>query len=162
MTEYVLVYAQNANAPEALALLVEKDKPEWQKGRLNLPGGKVEPGESPEQAAARELYEEAGYVPVGQVKLLGKLVDGPATIYCCKAVVAVFHDPRPRDEETQKVHWLYWQDVIQDRRLIPNLRVIIPLLRADITDWTIRDEYRSSEQNVHGISIDLPTYKDVT
>jgi ADP-ribose pyrophosphatase YjhB (NUDIX family) len=39
------------------ALLVKRGK-EPSKGIWALPGGKQEPGESPEQTAARELYEE--------------------------------------------------------------------------------------------------------
>ncbi|WP_425953301.1 NUDIX hydrolase [Ralstonia pseudosolanacearum] len=41
-------------------VLVQKARPEWQAGQLNGAGGKVEPGESPEQAMVREFSEEAG------------------------------------------------------------------------------------------------------
>ena len=40
--------------------LIEKLKPNWQKGLLNGIGGKLEPGESPAQAMKREFMEEAG------------------------------------------------------------------------------------------------------
>ena len=40
--------------------LVRKGKPQWQAGKLNAIGGKVEPGESAEQAMRREFAEEAG------------------------------------------------------------------------------------------------------
>ena len=41
-------------------LLIKKNHPEWQKGRLNGLGGKIERGESPLQAMIREFKEEAG------------------------------------------------------------------------------------------------------
>jgi 8-oxo-dGTP diphosphatase len=41
-------------------VLIRKNRPEWQKGRLNGVGGKVEPMESLAHAMAREFNEEAG------------------------------------------------------------------------------------------------------
>lgn len=42
--------------------LIRKVKPEWQKGKLNGIGGKVEEGESFREANAREFQEETGVV----------------------------------------------------------------------------------------------------
>ena len=41
-------------------LLIEKNKPDWQAGRLNGVGGHIEMGESPLTAMRREFKEEAG------------------------------------------------------------------------------------------------------
>ncbi|MGH7717960.1 MAG: NUDIX hydrolase [Gemmatimonadaceae bacterium] len=41
-------------------VLVRKTRPAWQAGRVNALGGKVAPGESPVDAARREVREEAG------------------------------------------------------------------------------------------------------
>jgi 8-oxo-dGTP diphosphatase len=41
-------------------VLIEKQKPDWQKGRLNGVGGKIEPGETPFEAMTREFEEETG------------------------------------------------------------------------------------------------------
>ena len=54
-------------------LIVKKDRPEWQKGRYNLPGGKIEEGEFPEEAAIRELEEEAGLKPIMAPVLMGEI-----------------------------------------------------------------------------------------
>lgn len=40
--------------------MVHKEKPEWQKGKLNAVGGKIEDGEDPYEAMAREFKEETG------------------------------------------------------------------------------------------------------
>ena len=44
---------------------------------LEIPGGLINEGESPEQAAQRELREETGFV-AGPVRLLGRLIPNPA------------------------------------------------------------------------------------
>jgi 8-oxo-dGTP diphosphatase len=41
--------------------LIEKQSPEWQKGKLNGIGGKINPGEDAWQAMCREFNEETGY-----------------------------------------------------------------------------------------------------
>lgn len=41
-------------------LLIEKNRPEFQKGRLNGIGGSIEIGETPVMAIVREMEEEAG------------------------------------------------------------------------------------------------------
>jgi 8-oxo-dGTP diphosphatase len=43
-----------------LVVLIKKQRPEWQRGRLNGVGGKVEPGENPHAAMVREFREETG------------------------------------------------------------------------------------------------------
>lgn len=61
MQEYVLGFALSADAsgPERL-ILVQKAKPDWQKGRLNGVGGKLNIGEDPVDGMVREYAEETG------------------------------------------------------------------------------------------------------
>lgn len=62
-------------------LLIQKNKPAWQRGLLNLPGGKLERKlllfkESPEKCAAREFQEETGLIiPASQWLHIGDIVN---------------------------------------------------------------------------------------
>ena len=58
MTEYVAGFFTSPYGDQVA--LVRKEKPAWQKGRLNAIGGKIESGETPADAMRREFLEEAG------------------------------------------------------------------------------------------------------
>jgi 8-oxo-dGTP diphosphatase len=57
MTKYVVGFLFR----HGKVALIEKKRPEWQKGKLNGIGGHIEPGESPYQAMIRECTEESGF-----------------------------------------------------------------------------------------------------
>ena len=48
------------DASNTKVLLVKKNRPNWQVGKLNGIGGKVEEGETPYEAVVRECEEECG------------------------------------------------------------------------------------------------------
>src|SRR4030042_422321 len=55
--KYVVGFLFDGNGNVAL---IEKNRPAWQKGRLNGVGGQIEKGETPLKAMVREFQEEAG------------------------------------------------------------------------------------------------------
>ncbi len=57
-------------------LLVRQFRKALEKELLEIPAGGIEPGESPEEAVARECQEEIGYLP-GQIKPLGGFYSSP-------------------------------------------------------------------------------------
>lgn len=58
--EWVVGFLLDDNANRVV--LIRKNRPAWQAGRLNGVGGKVEPGETVEDAMLREFREEADVV----------------------------------------------------------------------------------------------------
>jgi len=59
-------------SPEGL-LLIRREKPPYQ-GLWGLPGGKIEPAETPRAAIQREVFEECG-IRLAEVRELGRLVE---------------------------------------------------------------------------------------
>jgi len=57
-TEYVVGFAFREDGERVI--LVRKQRPAWQKGALNGPGGHIENGESMHEAISREFKEEVG------------------------------------------------------------------------------------------------------
>lgn len=70
LADYVSVVATTA---ERQLLLVRQYRPVVERETVELPSGHVDPGETPEQAARRELLEETGFV-AGTMEHLGTLV----------------------------------------------------------------------------------------
>ncbi|RRV10566.1 NUDIX domain-containing protein [Pseudomonas sp. v388] len=73
-------------------LLVRKKAPEW-----SLPGGKVEPGETPQQGAARELQEETRLLLSG-AEFLGKHTTGAEEHHLYRLAISKEAVPMPGHE----------------------------------------------------------------
>jgi ADP-ribose pyrophosphatase YjhB (NUDIX family) len=107
-------------------------------GRWSTPGGVIEPGEGPEEAAIREVYEETGLVVV--IDRLRAAVGGPdyRTMYRNGdrlSYIALIYDarvvggqPTPDRQETIDVGWFYLNEVSQ----LPQERFLALLLRDGV------------------------------
>jgi ADP-ribose pyrophosphatase len=71
LADYVSVIAVD---PRGLVPLVRQYRPALECFTLELPGGLVEKGETPEVAAIREFSEETGLLPKGQIKAFPPVV----------------------------------------------------------------------------------------
>ena len=58
MKLYTVGFIFDANFEQVV--LITKNRPEWQKGKLNGVGGKIEAGETPPACIVREVREEIG------------------------------------------------------------------------------------------------------
>lgn len=161
---YVLVFAHEGREDDFVGtqvLLVLKNRPSWQSGFLNLVGGKIEDGETPEDAAVRELEEETGYKPSSvsssstDIKQLGKIEGKEEEILCFKIDVDRSKPPKPREGETEVARWFPWRWVKSDKRLMPNLRIIIPFMIFDMDDWSLEAE--SMNKKYSTLNLTMPS-----
>lgn len=112
--------------------LVEKQKPDWQKGKLNGIGGKVEEGETPAQAMQREFKEEAGLDIADWTPFC--VLTGNDAAYVDKGTEFEVHFFSAFDDEVYNVKTIetevvsyYSVDYMSPLNLIPNLKWLIPL-----------------------------------
>lgn len=103
--------------------LVRKSKPDWQRGRLNGIGGKIEASESPLAAMVREFEEETGCrTNPEQWRHTVLLRGADFTVYFFAATGPSFVAVGLPDEPIEWHHWMQLPPTA-----IPNLRWLIPL-----------------------------------
>ena len=126
MLEYVVGFLHSED--KSLVVLIKKQRPKWQKGRLNGVGGHIEPGETPLAAMRREFKEEAG-LTIADWKLAVEITAAAWRVhfFTCRGPV--------RDAQTQTDEALRLVSLNSEWPLsiLPNLRWLIPLcLDSDI------------------------------
>ncbi|HEX8911117.1 MAG TPA: NUDIX domain-containing protein [Humisphaera sp.] len=109
----------------ARVLLIRKRRPAWQAGKLNGVGGKVEPGETPADAMAREFREEAGLSVAGWEPVLR--LAGPDWVGHFFRAFGDVDAARSMTDEQLEIH----PAATPPAEVIPNLRWMIPMLLDD-------------------------------
>jgi 8-oxo-dGTP pyrophosphatase MutT (NUDIX family) len=133
MKKYVCCYVEDH---AGRVLLIEKLKPAWQAGRFNLPGGSVEGDETAEEAATRELFEEANLQAI-EAQTIGRISGDGWDVYVVRCVTP--HPSRIHQKTAERVFWLDKPAALREARLIPNLRLVIPLAATGAYGWVVNE-----------------------
>jgi 8-oxo-dGTP pyrophosphatase MutT (NUDIX family) len=130
-----------AFSPKNMAVvLIRKERPAWQKGKLNGVGGHVEANESPAQAMVREYQEETGVqTALTDWELFAVMhgIDWPkdptgkltTAVYCYETRLPEAYRlaKTQTDESIHKVPTSFLHAYAEQEYSIPNLTVLIPL-----------------------------------
>ncbi len=137
-------------------IVLQKHRPTWQRGRINLIGGHVEDGETPQAAAEREFHEETGFFG-HNYKKLGEITGKSFVVHCFKCIIDVCGPApiKPREGETEQPYWTSFYNIKDDPRLMPNLQVMIPLMMNDVSGWSIIDDNDSTKATIHGFVVNV-------
>ena len=128
----VLVSAVALIDPDGRILIAQRPKGKSMEGLWEFPGGKVEPGESPEAALIRELQEELGIDTwescLAPLTFASHRYDDfhlLMPLFACRKWQGT-----PRSVEGQTLKWVYAQD-LRTYPMPPADIPLIPILR----DW---------------------------
>jgi len=124
IAEYVLGFYFVAN--RQAVVLIRKNKPEWQAGKFNGVGGRIEPGETALEAMRREFREEA-CKDVTSWRPFATMEFPDAIVHCFTA-----DGDRTciRSGTDEKLH-LLGLSTLRFILCIPNLRWLIPMAMMD-------------------------------
>ena len=121
MIKYVTGFLFSIDAQEVV--LIQKNRPEWQAGKLNGVGGKIEEGETPLNAMQREFFEETG-VEIQDWEEFA-IIQGPEYIvhFHCAFTDNVWDVKTNTDEEVYVFKLAHLENV----NVIPNTKWLIPM-----------------------------------
>ncbi|MFD5365971.1 (deoxy)nucleoside triphosphate pyrophosphohydrolase [Streptomyces sp. NPDC127103] len=103
--EPVVVVVAGALYDRGRLLAARRSAPVELAGRWELPGGKLEPGESPEAALVRELREELGVEVEPGERIPGEWPLKPGYVLCVWTARLLSGEPRPL-EDHDALRWL--------------------------------------------------------
>lgn len=111
--------------------IAKRHKKQHQGGLWEFPGGKIEPSESPEQALARELYEELGIVIANCEHLLTHAHDYGDKYVVLHTYIVKDFDLEPNGQEGQKARWIAYTQ-LQELAFPDANKVIIEALLSSL------------------------------
>ena len=119
------------NSSMSKVLLVHKEKPEWQLGKLNGIGGKYEEGESGAQCIARETREESTLeIPEDKWLRIGTISQDRGNV----GVYTAIYDGELSNAVKGHYEEVEWFEVnALPQNVIPNLRWLIPMAIEKLT-----------------------------
>lgn len=101
---YVLGFAFSLD--RKLVVLIQKNRPEWQAGKINGIGGKLELNEDPDVAMAREFKEETGvstnpndWLGFGRMTFVKDVLGGVAIVHCFSLFSDCIYDCKTMETE---------------------------------------------------------------
>lgn len=135
------------DAPLEWVALIRKQRPDWQKGKWNGIGGRVQPGEDPLTAMVREFEEEAGLnIPepywTRTVVMDGRMHGWRVHVFTTNSHYA--HDVQTKTDEVVAMFKL--SSLHQFDGIISNLSWLIPLQlevwRSEaVIEWPVTISY---------------------
>lgn len=140
LKQYVLGFAFSENRMHAV--LIKKEKPEWQKGCLNGVGGKIEAYDADHyDAMVREFEEETGLATTrdqwnmfGQMNFENDVIGGRAEVYLFRMFSNEIY--KAKSMEIEEIKIVSFNDYFVENDLYPrfagqkiikNLQVLIPM-----------------------------------
>ena len=84
---------------------------------------------------------------------MGRITGSWGEIFCYKISVSAREELKPGEGESEVISWMRWDEIKNHEILMPNLRVVVPLIRSGLVGWIIKDEGPLWDSDFHEFSI---------
>ena len=116
-------------------VVVTKYKEENKKaGYYEIPGGKIEEGETSEQTAIREMKEETG-LKIKNLKYKGKMIiEYPNRIFDFEVFICNECEGKPQDFEENTSEWIEINELLKKEKILSNIMILDRFFIKGLTD----------------------------
>ena len=105
-------------------------------GYYDIPGGKIEEGELPDQTAIREMKEETG-LDVKNLKYKGNMIiEYPNRIFDFDVFVASESEGEPQEFEENTSEWIEIQELLHREKILSNMIILDRFFIKSLIDDT--------------------------
>ena len=108
----IILFRNENNHPIFLGLKALPKFRRKNKGTYDIPKGRIDPGETPREAAFRECKEESGVTPIRLIA--GPFIDGPMVVWLGETdetEIVIAENPETGETEHESYKWLKPQEI---------------------------------------------------
>lgn len=132
-------------------------------GYYDIPGGKIEDGESPEETVIREMKEETGLVVKNPIYKGNMIVEYPTRIYDFDVFFSSESEGELHQFEENESEWIKISDLLQKEKLLSNILILDHFFIKSLTNNENNDFYMyintTEEDKILSVKYDLKNLK---
>ena len=103
-------------------------------GYYDIPGGKIEEGESPKQTAIREMKEETG-IEIQNLKYKGIMtIEYPVRLFIFDTFITKEYEGEPQEFEENTSEWIDIDELLKKEKILSNIILLDKFLIKGLID----------------------------
>ena len=115
-------------------VLTKYKKGNKKEGYYDIPGGKIEEGESPKQTAIREMKEETG-IEIQNLKYKGIMtIEYPDRMFIFDTFISKEYEGEPQEFEENTSEWIDIDELLKKEKILSNIILLDKFLIKGLID----------------------------
>ena len=115
-------------------VVIKYKKGNKKEGYYDIPGGKIEEGESPKQTAIREMKEETG-IEIQNLKYKGIMtIEYPDRMFILDTFISKEYEGEPQEFEENTSEWIDIDELLKKEKILSNIILLDKFLIKGLID----------------------------